>query len=395
LFPNRPADKSDRKVKSLLISSTYFPPQTGGISRMMEAICLALGPEKVSCLTGVPESQAYPGQSESIRVYRRPSAFTGNQFMRALTLACSFSEIAVRDRPRVVQLSTCDDGYLGLWLQRWLKLPFVVYAHGNEILAAIDSDWEKPRLALKKAACVLANSRFTARLLETVGVQPEAIRIIPLGCDIEKFRPRTPNLQLRRRVLGDRVAGLVILTVGNLVERKGHDMVIRALPEVCKLVPDVTYLIVGDGTFKKQLVELASELEVQDRVIFSGRVSDDELPEFYALGDVFAMPSRARLDSYDVEGFGLVFLEAGASAKPVVAGRSGGIEDAVVDGFTGLIVDPSDVRDISQALIRLLTNNELRSMLGRQGRERVQKEFTWSLFGARIQGILEQVRNKS
>jgi phosphatidylinositol alpha-1,6-mannosyltransferase len=136
-------------------------------------------------------------------------------------------------------------------------------------------------------------------------------------------------------------------------------------------------------------------LEVQDRVIFSGRVSDDELPEFYALGDVFAMPSRARLDSYDVEGFGLVFLEAGASAKPVVAGRSGGIEDAVVDGFTGLIVDPSDVRDISQALIRLLTNNELRSMLGRQGRERVQKEFTWSLFGARIQGILEQVRNKS
>src|SRR6266850_1262180 len=119
--------KSEAPVKSLLISSTYFPPQTGGISRMMEEICVALGPKRVSCFTGVPEAQENSPRLASIRVYRRPSAFTGNQFMHALALACSFSEIAVRDRPRVVQLATCDDGYLGLLLQRWFKLPFVVY----------------------------------------------------------------------------------------------------------------------------------------------------------------------------------------------------------------------------------------------------------------------------
>jgi len=313
--------------------------------------------------------------------------------MRALTLACSLSEIAVRDRPRVVQLSTCDEGYLALQLQRWFRLPFVIYAHGNEILAAIDSDWDKPRLALKKAACVLANSSFTAGLLQMAGVAAEAIAIIPLGCDISKFRPRRPNLQLRQKVLGDRARGPVILTVGNLVERKGHDMVIRSLPVVCQRVPDVTYLIVGTGPFKERLSELATELGLRDRIIFAGKVSDDELPDVYAMCDVFAMPSRARLASHDVEGFGLVFLEAGACAKPVVAGRSGGIEDAVVDGVTGLIVDPSDARDIGQALIRLLTDSELRGRLGQQSRDRVEKEHTWSMLGARVQSILERVGN--
>ena len=360
---------------------------------MMEEVCVALGPGRVSCFTGVPETQENSSRLASIRVCRRPRAFTGNQFMRALTLARSFSEIAVRDRPRVVQLATCDDGYLGLQLQRWFKLPFVVYAHGNEVLAAIDSDWDKPRLALKKAACVLANSRFTAGLLQTAGVVPESIAIIPLGFDTERFRPQIPNLQLRRTLLGDRARGPVILTVGNLVERKGHDMVIRSLPAICQQVPDATYLIAGTGPFKERLDELAAQLGVRDRIIFAGNVPDDQLPDLYAMCDVFAMPSRARLASHDVEGFGLVFLEAGACAKPVVAGRSGGIEDAVVDGFTGLIVDPSDTQDIGQALIRLLTDSELRGRLGRQARDRVEKERTWSIAGARVQGILERVGN--
>ncbi|HKQ25256.1 MAG TPA: glycosyltransferase family 4 protein [Burkholderiales bacterium] len=380
-------------MKSLLISSTYFPPQTGGISRMMEEISVALGPRRVSCLTGVPETHANSQRLASIRVYRRPGAFTGNRFTSSLNLAWLLCEIAVRDRPRVLQLATCEEGYLGLQLQRWFNLPYVIYAHGNEILAAIDSVWDRPRVALKNAACVLANSSFTAGLLEKAGVAPKAIEIIPLGCDIDKFRPRSPSPQLRQRMLGDRAQGPVILTVGNLVERKGHDMVIRSLPAVCQRVPDASYLIVGDGPFKERLDKLAVELGVRNRVIFAGRVSDDELPDIYAMCDVFAMPSRARLGSYDVEGFGLVFLEAGACVKPVVAGRSGGIEDAVDDGVTGLVVDPADARDIGQALVHLLTNKELGARLGQRGRERVEKKHTWAILGARVQGILERVGN--
>src|SRR5262249_50749925 len=108
---------------------------------MMEEICVALGPTQVSCLTGVPETQAVSPRLAPIRVYRRPGAFAGNELIKALTLVWSFLEIAFRDRPWVIQLSTCSEGYLGLLLQRWFNLPFVIYAHGNEVLTAIDSSW--------------------------------------------------------------------------------------------------------------------------------------------------------------------------------------------------------------------------------------------------------------
>ena len=381
-------------MRSLLISSTYFPPQTGGISRMMEQICLALGPERVSCLTGVRGTPADGSRLGAIRVYRRPQAFRGSKYLRALGLAYSLAEIALRDRPRVVQLASCDDGYLALLSERWLRRPFVVYAHGNEILAAMHSAWDEPRLALRSASCVIANSGFTASLVEAAGVRPEAIRIISPGCDTDKFRPRAANERVRRKVLAQRANGLVILSVGNLVERKGHDSVIRALPAVAGEVPGVTYVIVGEGPYRRNLEELASAVGVRDQVIFAGRVSDEELPEFYALGDVFAMPSRARPDAHDVEGFGIVFLEAGASGIPAVAGRSGGIGDAVLHGTTGLLVDPFDRAEIGQTLIRLLTNHELRAQLGRQSRERVEKNHTWRRVASHVQEILECVGTK-
>lgn len=358
---------------------------------MMEEICLALGPDRVACLTGVRASPENPRRLGRIRVYRRPWAFAENRIMQAATLTFSFLEILLRDRPRVLQLCSCQEGYLGLLLQRWLDLPFVIYAHGNEILDAMHSDWEKPRLALKRASFVLANSRFTANLVEATGVRPETIKVIPLGCDTEKFRPLEPDPRLRERVLGNRADGPVILSVGNLVERKGHDMVVRALPAISKEVPGVTYVIVGSGPYRKNLEELASSLRVGNQIVFAGRVPDEDLPKFYALSDVFAMPSRARPDSNDVEGFGIVFLEAGASGKPVIAGRSGGIEDAVLHGITGLLVDPSSEEDVAQALIRLFKNDELRVKLGNQGRDRVQKEYTWSIVSECVQAILEQV----
>jgi len=382
-------------MKSLLVSPIYFPPQTGGISRMMKQIALALGPEQVCCLTGVKSNQKDLQHQSSINVYRRPSAFFyGNKHSRRIHLFLSLMEIFLKERPKVLQLSTCSQGYIGLFAKRWLNLPFVIYAHGNEILQAINSESEKLRPVMRCASYVLANSSYTAKLVEKAGVQPEAIRIIPLGCDIKKFHPRESNPDFRIRVLGGRANNLLILSVGNLVERKGHDMVIKALPLIIKVIPNLTYLIVGDGPFKKNLEHLASSLGVQEQVIFAGRVSDEDLPNFYSLCDVFTLPSRERLDSCDVEGFGLVYLEAGASGKAVVGGRSGGVEDAVIDGLTGLLVDPYSVKSLSLALIELLTNVQLRTLMGKRGLERVQRKYTWEIVGKHIQEILKQVVSK-
>jgi phosphatidylinositol alpha-1,6-mannosyltransferase len=182
-------------------------------------------------------------------------------------------------------------------------------------------------------------------------------------------------MDLRQKLLGDRYRDQVIVTVGSLTARKGHDMVIRALPRLRETVPDITYLIVGQGGYRAKLEELAMSLGVRDRVIFVGQVSAEDLPDIYALADVFVMPSREHLESCDVEGFGLVFLEASACAKPVVGGRSGGIPDAIVDGVTGLLVNPNDAEDIANSLARLLTNSNLAIRLGQQGRCWVTKDF--------------------
>jgi len=165
----------------------------------------------------------------------------------------------------------------------------------------------------------------------------------------------------------------VILTVGNLVERKGHDVVLKSLPKVLKEVPNTVYLIVGDGEQKQNLKELVDELGLGEQVIFTGRVPEKELPQYYNACDVFIMPSR-EIGS-DIEGFGIVFLEAGACSKPVIGGRSGGIIDAVEDGVSGILVDPTNVDEISQTLITLLTDDELARRLGRQGRKRVEEDF--------------------
>ena len=249
---------------------------------------------------------------------------------------------------------------------------------------------QKLQVGLRRADRVLAVSRFTANLVQKFGVFPDRIVIVHPGCDSDHFRPLCPTMELRQKLLGDRHKDKVILSIGNLVARKGHDMVIRALPRLRETVPEVTYLIVGEGSNRIQLENLAIALGVRDRVVFAGPLAED-LPDIYALSDVFVMPSREQIEECDVEGFGLAFLEASACAKPVVGGRSGGIPDAIVDGGTGLLVNPHDPEDIANALARLLTNNHLAIRFGQQGRTWVVKYFGWNRIAGQVQGILQSV----
>jgi phosphatidyl-myo-inositol dimannoside synthase len=384
-------------MKSLLISSTYFPPRTGGISHFMEGIASALGPDRVCCLTGTRAVDGALHDGFKPRVYRRPAAFAKSAVakstpLRAVSLGTTVAEIMLRERPKAAQLATFSESYLGLWLRRWFKLPFVVYAHGNEILGAIRSHSPRPRLALQQADRILANSQFTANLVQKAGVDPSRIEVVFPGCDVNRFRPLQPRIDQRQKLLGARHRDRVILTIGYLRERKGHDMVIRALPRLRESVRDVTYLIVGNGPCRSQLEALAAAMGVRDRVLFAGQVPAADLPEIYALSDVFVMPSRAPAEADDVEGFGLVFLEANACAKPVIGGRSGGISDAVMDGVTGLLVNPHDPEEIADALTRLLSDADLAFRMGQQGRLRVVRDFAWARVADRVQGVLGSLR---
>jgi phosphatidylinositol alpha-1,6-mannosyltransferase len=258
----------------------------------------------------------------------------------------------------------------------------------------MQAEWNKPRLALQQADRVFANSRFTSDLVQRVGVDPKKIDIVHPGCDIDRFRPNEPRVDLRRKLLGPRYLDQIIITVGALVPRKGHDMVIRALRRLRQTIPNVTYVIVGDGPRRTQLEQLAEVVGVADRVVFTGKISDKDLLDTYALSDVFVMPSREELEKCDVEGFGLVFLEANACGKPVIGGRSGGSADAIIDGVTGLLVDPHDPEDIANAMQRVLSDRNLAIRLGRQGQLRVTSDFSWQQIASRVQQILDSIVNR-
>ena len=386
-------------MKSLLISGTYFPPQVGGISRYMAYVAEYLGPTEICCLTGVRSSKKHQAnESEQdkprARVYRWPRAFEHTAVLQALALGASVAEIMIRERPQVVQLATAAEGYVALQLHRWLRLPYVVYAHGNEILDAANSTWDKPKLSLQRAARVLANSQFTADLVAKVGVEPRRIVLLHPGCDTEWYQPREVSALFRQQMLRGHPNARVILSVGNLVQRKGHDVVIKSLSNILLHIPDAVYLIAGDGPYRGELESIAAQAGVRDRVIFAGSVPDNQLPEIYALADVFVLPSRMRLESHDVEGFGLVFLEASACGKPVIGGRSGGIPDAIGDGSTGFLVDPLDPVELANSIVRVLENPELGRRLGLEGRQRAVREFTWNRFASRLRAVLESVVNE-
>ena len=360
---------------------------------MMAAIAEHLGDDRVCCLTGAtaPTANTRP---RGVAVYRRPRAFQAGRAVKTVSLLATLGEILIRERPDVLQLATAEDGYIGLRLKRAIGLPYVIWAHGNEILSAARSDWSRPREALLAADRVFANSHFTAGLLGDMGVRPDRTEVLHPGCDLGLFGPRAPDLLLRRQVLGTRADGPVVVSVGNLVERKGHDRVIQALPTIAASVPDVTYLIVGEGIHRPSLEALVDQTGVRDRVIFTGRVAREALPGLIGLADVFALPSRARIDQCDVEGFGLVFLEAAACGKPVIAGRSGGVPDALIDGETGILVDPEDTAGLSAALIRLLTDPVLAASLGARGQHWVRTNFGWPTVAARLDQSLRSICNR-
>ena len=387
-------------MKSLLISSVYFPPQCGGISSFMREVTSHFGPEQVCCLTGFPIKGSEDVLLNGGRVYRRPFAFDSPslgrdkggiwKILQPLYLCETIGEILLREKPDIVQLSTAYDGYLGLWLRKVFRLPFVVYAFGNEVVRAGSSPWTKPLVSYQEADRVLACSSFTASLLVKIGVPQRNIEIVYPGCDVGHYKPSVANLELRKELLQSSASGPIILSVGNLVARKGQDMVIRALPQISKRISDVTYLIVGDGPYRQSLESLAVTMGVEKRVIFAGKLGKEDLAAIYALCDVFAMPSRQEAEN-DVEGFGIVYLEANACGKAVIGGRSGGVPDAIVDGVTGILVDPHDVDDIAERISRLLLDRQLTACMGENGYKRVHEQFTWSHVCTRIQGILESV----
>jgi phosphatidylinositol alpha-1,6-mannosyltransferase len=252
-----------------------------------------------------------------------------------------------------------------------VRVPLVVYLHADEIPA-------HPRLSrvsLRRASYAIAVSRHTAALAIRHGADPARIRLIPPGVDLAGAAARRTS---------DRPT---IVTVARLEDRyKGHDVVMRSLALVRRRIPDVRWVIVGDGSLRDELERLAERLRVRDAVVFAGAVDNAERDEWLGRSDVFAMPSRLP-PSGGGEGFGIVFLEAGLRGLPVVAANVGGSVDAVENGRTGVLVDPEDERAIATALTELLLDAPRARAMGSAGAERASA-YGWDRAAERVETLL-------
>jgi phosphatidylinositol alpha-1,6-mannosyltransferase len=209
---------------------------------------------------------------------------------------------------------------------------------------------------------------------------------LPPGVDLSRFTPAAKSVELQKK-WGIEEAS-VIVSIGRLVARKGSDQLIKAMPEVLKQFPKSKLLLVGTGNYQKRLERLVRNLKVEESVIFTGRVDHDLLPDYFRLGDIFAAPCRSRYGGLEVEGLGIVYLEASACGVPVIAGKSGGAPDAVLDGKTGLLVNGRDHRDVGAALIKLLSDQPLRQKMGADGRVWMEQLWSWEGIGARFEEII-------
>lgn len=267
------------------------------------------------------------------------------------------------------------------WLARMASLLFgvrtIIYVHGEEISTRTRYDQRgvRRRRFLRHADGVVAVSRFTRDyLISGFGVPTDKVALIPNGVDTARFVPRPRRADLVQRYgLADK---RVLLTVGRLYARKGADRVIESLPALRREIPNLVYLIVGEGPYRVTLSERAESLGVSHAVIFTGELPDDELVDHYALADAFVMANREMPDG-DTEGFGLVFLEANACGVPVVAGSAGGSPDAVKDGINGLLIDGNDPTAIAAAVGSILRDSNLAEQLSTTGLT-VAREADWS-----------------
>jgi len=311
---------------------------------------------------------------------RRKIRFLFSGVSRARLLARNSDSIVLAAHPNLAVVSS--------WMQRVCpRLQTVVMAHGVEVWKPLASI---RRRALRRANVVLAPSRDTAqKLIEVQGVQPGKIRRLPwpLNPRILHLADAPANLSLPR---GFPERGRVILTVGRWAasERyKGADELIRSVSQLVTIVPDLRLVAVGAGDDLSRLVRVAADLNVADRVHFLEDLSCEELAACYARAEVFALPSGG-------EGFGLVFLEAMAFSKPVVAASCGGTTDVVEDGINGLLVPPGDARALAQALGRLLSDEPFRAGLGQRGAEIVRRKFQFAVFQSELEKILGECNSR-
>ena len=365
-------------MKALLLTSE-FPPGPGGIGTHAQQLAYHLSNRGWNLLVLSPQEYASEDEIKLfirkqpykiVRLRRWPEILkVTDRFFKTLYWAHFW-------QPNVIIASGQRQTWLSAKLAKWIGRPWLAVGHGSEFL--MGAAWERylTRKAFAKANMVVVVSHYTESLMYGAGIQPRHVTVIPNGANPDIFRPELNMTNVRENWKA--ISGPILLTVGSVTQRKAQDLVIGALPRLVNEFPTLNYLIAGNPILQPELMGLARQLGVDQHVHFLGRVTADELPYLYNLSDIFVLVSR-QANSGDVEGYGIAVIEAALCGKPGIVTRDCGLEETVIDGETGFVVNQEDPESIAKAAGRLLQDESLRKRMGWTAYKRAITEATWAI----------------
>ncbi|MFE3324192.1 glycosyltransferase family 4 protein [Streptomyces sp. NPDC059176] len=376
-----------------LIVTNDFPPRPGGIQAFLHNMALRLDPERV-----VVYASTWKRTREGVEA---TAAFDAEQpftVVRDRTTMLLPTPRVTRRAAGLLREHGCTSVWFGAAAPLGLMAPalrragarrLVATTHGHEAgWAQLPASRQLLRRIGEGTDTITYLGEYTRSRIAGALTPEAAARMVqlPPGVDEKTFHPGSGGDVVRERLgLSDRP---VVVCVSRLVPRKGQDTLILAMPAILAAVPDAVLLIVGGGPYEAKLRELARSTGVASSVHFTGSVPWEELPAHYGAGDVFAMPCRTRRGGLDVEGLGIVYLEASATGLPVVAGDSGGAPDAVLDGETGWVVRGGVPEESAERITTLLEDPELRRRMGERGRAWVEERWRWDLLADELRSLL-------
>ena len=379
----------------ILFYTCDYKPMLGGIGEYLYNLALEMSKrhDVFVLAPDLPGSREFD-EKQPFTTYR----YAHTRLKDNLTSAFDLRRIIKKERIDVVFAGMYyPTGLLTYLVTRFRPVPYVVQTYAVEILETKGSiaqrvkrrmRWLRLRI-FRNAAVTLTISHYTKQKLIDMGVAEKDIALFFCGIRLSETKHGTKAEKTSvARMVGKNEC---ILTVARIMDYKGQDMVIKAMPFILKKHPDAKYLLVGKGPYEPALHDLVAKMQLERSVIFCGPVSEGMKEELYARCDVFVMASRAYEDRPDVEGFGITFLEAHAHEKPVVAGNSGGIPDAVLDKKTGLLADPWDSKDIAAKINKLLDDRKLAERLAKNGKERLMTELNWERI---VPGIEKEIARR-
>ncbi|MEW2633487.1 glycosyltransferase family 4 protein [Streptomyces sp. NPDC048389] len=376
-----------------LIVTNDFPPRPGGIQAFLHNMALRLDPGQL-----VVYASTWKRNREGVEATAEFDAEQPFTVVRDRTTMLLPTPRVTRRAVQLLREHGCESVWFGAAAPLGLMAPALRKAGARRLVATThghEAGWAQlpgSRQLLRRIGegtdTITYLGEYTRSRIAAALTPEAAARMVqlPPGVDEKTFHPASGGDAVRHRLgLSDRP---VVVCVSRLVPRKGQDTLIRAMPAILSRVPDAVLLIVGGGPYENELRGLAAETGVEGSVRFTGAVPWSELPAHYGAGDVFAMPCRTRRGGLDVEGLGIVYLEASATGLPVVAGDSGGAPDAVLDGETGWVVRGGSPEESADRIVTLLQDPDLRRRMGDRGRAWVEERWRWDLLAERLVALL-------